>query len=177
MIRKPPINLNQQSQEATILLIREVLDHGIELTEVYHCGHVRWIEELPNVSRRFMSMRWERQPRMKNICPGYSQASRSQSQPKQMLNSKLLELPAWQPRLPETPASKDGTLRRAPGMANSSGERTLDQDIHLANIFVNELSLVLKTIFDRSEYTNMAKGEHRTNIRLPQACPVLMDNS
>lgn len=35
MIRKPPINLNQQSQEATILLIREVLDHGIELTEVY----------------------------------------------------------------------------------------------------------------------------------------------
>ncbi|KAF5359545.1 hypothetical protein D9756_003404 [Leucocoprinus leucothites] len=35
MIRKPPTNLNQQSQEATVLLIREVLDRGIELTEVY----------------------------------------------------------------------------------------------------------------------------------------------
>ncbi|KXN89098.1 Ribonuclease H2 subunit A [Leucoagaricus sp. SymC.cos] len=35
MIRKPPMNLNQQSQEATILLIREVLARGIELTEVY----------------------------------------------------------------------------------------------------------------------------------------------
>jgi len=37
MIRKPPINLNKQSQEATILLIREVLDRGIELKEVCHC--------------------------------------------------------------------------------------------------------------------------------------------
>ncbi|KAJ3562308.1 hypothetical protein NP233_g9658 [Leucocoprinus birnbaumii] len=35
MIKKPPTNLNQQSQEATILLIREVLDRGIELAEVY----------------------------------------------------------------------------------------------------------------------------------------------
>jgi len=40
MIRKPPINLNKQSQEATILLIREVLDRGIELKEVCHCAYV-----------------------------------------------------------------------------------------------------------------------------------------
>ncbi|EIN04881.1 ribonuclease H2 subunit A [Punctularia strigosozonata HHB-11173 SS5] len=35
MLRIPPINLNRQSEEATILLIREVLQKGIELTEVY----------------------------------------------------------------------------------------------------------------------------------------------
>ncbi|KAF9449539.1 ribonuclease H2 subunit A [Macrolepiota fuliginosa MF-IS2] len=35
MIKRPPTNLNQQSQDATILLIREILDRGIELTEVY----------------------------------------------------------------------------------------------------------------------------------------------
>ncbi|KAI0359871.1 ribonuclease H2 subunit A [Trametes cingulata] len=35
MLRRPPVNLNQQSQEATVLLIREVLARGIQLTEVY----------------------------------------------------------------------------------------------------------------------------------------------
>jgi len=35
MLRRPPVNLNKQSQDATILLIREVLQRGIELTEVY----------------------------------------------------------------------------------------------------------------------------------------------
>ncbi|KAF8507668.1 ribonuclease H-like domain-containing protein [Gautieria morchelliformis] len=35
MLRHPPINLNQQSQEATVLLIREVLGSGIKLSEVY----------------------------------------------------------------------------------------------------------------------------------------------
>ncbi|KAI9455999.1 ribonuclease H2 subunit A [Russula earlei] len=35
MLRRPPTNLNKQSQDATILLIREVLQRGIELTEVY----------------------------------------------------------------------------------------------------------------------------------------------
>lgn len=34
MLRRPPVNLNKQSQDATILLIREVLQQGIELTEV-----------------------------------------------------------------------------------------------------------------------------------------------
>ena len=34
MLRRPPVNLNKQSQDATILLIREVIDSGIELTEV-----------------------------------------------------------------------------------------------------------------------------------------------
>jgi ribonuclease H2 subunit A len=34
MLRRPPVNLNKQSQDATILLIREVLQRGIELTEV-----------------------------------------------------------------------------------------------------------------------------------------------
>jgi len=34
MLRHPPTNLNQQSQEATVLLIREVLAAGIELSEV-----------------------------------------------------------------------------------------------------------------------------------------------
>ncbi|KAF7424474.1 hypothetical protein PC9H_009781 [Pleurotus ostreatus] len=35
MLRKPSTNLNKQSEDATILLIREVLDKGIELSEVY----------------------------------------------------------------------------------------------------------------------------------------------
>jgi len=35
MLRRPPTNLNRQSEEATILLIQEVLQSGIELSEVY----------------------------------------------------------------------------------------------------------------------------------------------
>ncbi|KAJ6619768.1 ribonuclease H-like domain-containing protein [Mycena sp. CBHHK59/15] len=35
MLRRPPINLNRQSEDATILLVQEVLDKGIELSEVY----------------------------------------------------------------------------------------------------------------------------------------------
>ncbi|KAF8149954.1 ribonuclease H-like domain-containing protein [Crassisporium funariophilum] len=35
MMRRPPTNLNRQSEEATVLLIREVLEKGIELSEVY----------------------------------------------------------------------------------------------------------------------------------------------
>ncbi|KAJ7601758.1 ribonuclease H-like domain-containing protein [Mycena polygramma] len=35
MLRRPPTNLNVQSQDATVLLIQEVLKKGIELTEVY----------------------------------------------------------------------------------------------------------------------------------------------
>jgi len=35
MLRRPPINLNVQSQNATVTLIREVLAAGLEVTEVY----------------------------------------------------------------------------------------------------------------------------------------------
>jgi len=35
MLRRPPTNLNRQSEDATILLIREVLAKGIILSEVY----------------------------------------------------------------------------------------------------------------------------------------------
>ncbi|EGO24830.1 hypothetical protein SERLADRAFT_361719 [Serpula lacrymans var. lacrymans S7.9] len=35
MLRVPPTNLNRQSQDATILLIREVIQRGIQLSEVY----------------------------------------------------------------------------------------------------------------------------------------------
>ncbi|KAJ7170690.1 ribonuclease H2 subunit A [Mycena crocata] len=35
MLRRPPTNLNVQSQDATVLLIQEVLKKGIELTEVF----------------------------------------------------------------------------------------------------------------------------------------------
>lgn len=34
MLRKPPTNLNRQAEEATVLLIREVLDSGIQLSDV-----------------------------------------------------------------------------------------------------------------------------------------------
>lgn len=34
MLRRPPTNLNRQSEDATILLIREVLAKGIVLSEV-----------------------------------------------------------------------------------------------------------------------------------------------
>lgn len=39
MLRRPPINLNRQSEEATVLLIREVLQKGIQLSEVC-TGHL-----------------------------------------------------------------------------------------------------------------------------------------
>ncbi|KIK63087.1 hypothetical protein GYMLUDRAFT_41399 [Collybiopsis luxurians FD-317 M1] len=35
MLRRPPINLNQQSQNATVMLIKDILDKGIILSEVY----------------------------------------------------------------------------------------------------------------------------------------------
>ncbi|THV07439.1 ribonuclease H2 subunit A [Dendrothele bispora CBS 962.96] len=35
MLKRPPINLNQQSQDATVSLIKNVLDKGIQLSEVY----------------------------------------------------------------------------------------------------------------------------------------------
>ncbi|GLB40445.1 putative endonuclease that specifically degrades the RNA of RNA- DNA hybrids [Lyophyllum shimeji] len=35
MLRRPPINLNVQSQNATVLLIREIIAKGIQLTEAY----------------------------------------------------------------------------------------------------------------------------------------------
>ncbi|TCD69344.1 hypothetical protein EIP91_007900 [Steccherinum ochraceum] len=35
MLRRPPVNLNQQSQAATVHLIQEVLKSGIELAEIY----------------------------------------------------------------------------------------------------------------------------------------------
>ncbi|OCH94380.1 ribonuclease H2 subunit A [Obba rivulosa] len=35
MLRRPPTNLNRQAEQATILLIREVLQSGIELSEIY----------------------------------------------------------------------------------------------------------------------------------------------
>lgn len=34
MLRVPPINLNKQSQDATIQLIRDVLQRGIQLSDV-----------------------------------------------------------------------------------------------------------------------------------------------
>jgi len=40
MLRIPSSNLNKQAQEATVLLIREVLDRGITLSEVGFCGGV-----------------------------------------------------------------------------------------------------------------------------------------
>ena len=44
MLRRPPINLNKQSQDATILLIREVLQKGIKLSEVcsIHCSRISY---------------------------------------------------------------------------------------------------------------------------------------
>ncbi|KDQ59233.1 hypothetical protein JAAARDRAFT_656427 [Jaapia argillacea MUCL 33604] len=35
MLRRPPLNLNRQSEDATVLLIREVLQRGLQLSEVY----------------------------------------------------------------------------------------------------------------------------------------------
>lgn len=44
MLRIPPNNLNSQSQQATILLIREVLQKGLQLTEVkfLHISAIPW---------------------------------------------------------------------------------------------------------------------------------------
>ncbi|KAI0030133.1 ribonuclease HII [Vararia minispora EC-137] len=35
MLHRPPVNLNKQAQDATVLLIREVLRRGLEVTEVF----------------------------------------------------------------------------------------------------------------------------------------------
>ena len=35
MLKRPPTNLNEQSKAATVLLIREVLEKGIKLSEIY----------------------------------------------------------------------------------------------------------------------------------------------
>lgn len=40
MLRRPPTNLNRQSEQATILLIREVLQRGIKLSEVRNAPNV-----------------------------------------------------------------------------------------------------------------------------------------
>jgi hypothetical protein len=42
MLRCPPINLNRQSEEATILLIREVIQSGIQLSEVLQPSMSIW---------------------------------------------------------------------------------------------------------------------------------------
>lgn len=42
MLKRPPTNLNKQSEEATVTLIREILDQGIELSEVYPCHFYRY---------------------------------------------------------------------------------------------------------------------------------------
>ena len=41
MLRRPPTNLNKQAENATITLIREVLDQGIELSEVSTSNQLR----------------------------------------------------------------------------------------------------------------------------------------
>lgn len=53
MLRRPPTNLNRQSEDATILLIREVLQSGIELSDVFvdALGPTKAWEE--NLSRQF----------------------------------------------------------------------------------------------------------------------------
>ena len=48
MLRRPPINLNKQAEEATVLLIREVLEKGIQLSEVREISEIfslvkRWL--------------------------------------------------------------------------------------------------------------------------------------
>lgn len=35
MLRRPATNLNRQSQDATVMLIKDVLDKGIRLSEVH----------------------------------------------------------------------------------------------------------------------------------------------
>jgi hypothetical protein len=41
MLRVPPTNLNKQSQDATVLLIRDVLQRGLQLSEVGRALHCR----------------------------------------------------------------------------------------------------------------------------------------
>lgn len=72
MLRRPPTNLNRQSQDATILLIREVLAKGIELSEV--CLEIfSGVESIIKQSHRYMSMHWAQRPHMKNTYLLYSQ--------------------------------------------------------------------------------------------------------
>lgn len=41
MLQRPPVNLNVQSQDATVLLIREVLAKGVQLSHV-RPSHSNW---------------------------------------------------------------------------------------------------------------------------------------
>ena len=51
MLRRPPINLNKQAQDATILLIREVIERGITLSEVCIIVMIPFITKIQLVSR------------------------------------------------------------------------------------------------------------------------------
>jgi len=56
MLRRPPINLNVQSQNATVTLIREVLAAGLDVTEVNPPFHLSLWRLGHAISLRFMLM-------------------------------------------------------------------------------------------------------------------------
>lgn len=76
MLRRPAINLNKQSQDATILLIREVLSMGIQLSEVLDRGNKSLRKNLPILTRYTLTHLVPQQP-MKPICRLSSQESTS----------------------------------------------------------------------------------------------------
>lgn len=59
MLKALPINLNKQAQDATILLIREVIESGIELSEVRHRGS-ETLRPIHIPELRFMLTHWAR---------------------------------------------------------------------------------------------------------------------
>ena len=67
MLRRPPTNLNRQSEEATILLIREVLAKGIDLSEAStEIPQVLSFDSHSPKKNRYMSMLSEQRPHTNN---------------------------------------------------------------------------------------------------------------
>lgn len=74
MLRRPPTNLNVQSENATILLIREVVALGLDITEVSETGILGDIypvlifsETCRFVFQRYTLMHWDHLNPIKHI--------------------------------------------------------------------------------------------------------------
>lgn len=111
MLKIPPINLNKQSQDATVMLIREVLQRGIQLAEV--CKHHSLVRSTPPILSRCTSMHLGRPLPMKHTCRRCSLGLISRLLRKQTPSSRSLERPVSPQKSHETYVSTGGRLRNS----------------------------------------------------------------
>ena len=114
MLRRPATNLNRQSEEATILLIREVLQRGVELSEVNPHPTLLFSSFFADhcVRKRYTSTRWARRRRTRPTCPGCSRGLTSPCVPRPTRNSRSSAQLASLPKSRATLAWRAGSLKR-----------------------------------------------------------------